>query len=65
MNRTQALKTIRDAIKPELQKLAYSANMYEAGYHSAPFERSYQKREKIRQAMAVLEQGAEVQMKLF
>jgi|WetSurMetagenome_2_1015567.scaffolds.fasta_scaffold500355_1 hypothetical protein len=65
MTHNQAVKIISECCKAQMQKLAFDANLYEKYPVIAegnPWaKRAYEKREKIRQALAVVA-GQEVML---
>ena len=54
MKRKTAIKVVNDALKPTLQRLAFGANLYDAGVRELFCIRDHKKRERIREAMSTI-----------
>lgn len=62
MTEAQALKIITEALKPTFARLAFGANLYEAGDRSPFAVRSHTGRQKIRKALEVLSGPKQLEM---
>lgn len=62
MKQSQALKIITEALAPTFARLAFAANLYEAGDRSIFAVQAYKKRERITEALAALEGPKQLEM---
>lgn len=63
MTQAQALKIISKALTPTFARLAFGANLYEAGDRHSPFAvRAHTERQKIRKALEVLTGPKQLEM---
>lgn len=65
MKKKTAIKVIERALKPTLQRLAFGANLYNAGVRDLFCARDYKERERILKALATLaDNGQAIQLLL-
>ena len=65
MNHAQALKIIKQGLKPTMTRLAVGANLYEMGQVELWTQRDYEQRQTLLNAISVLETAAPIQLSLL